>query len=156
MNGFFYMVHRQKWPIFSIWRDPQRESASSHIAVPTGVFDIHAQDKNLLTTTREGNVFARVCDSVHNRPHGYSVTAHPCYGVVGTHPTRMRSCYTYCYFLQLLFFFHTCCCIFVTKKYNFLHLLFYFCLIIQLIQKYENRTICVNINCLCVKIEQWL
>ena len=29
--------------------------------------------------------------SVHNRPRGYSVTAHPCYGAVGMHPTRMLS-----------------------------------------------------------------
>ena len=25
--------------------------------------------------------------SVHNRPHGYAVTSHPCYGAVGMHPT---------------------------------------------------------------------
>ena len=30
--------------------------------------------------------------SVHNRPRGYSVTAHSCYGAVGTHPTGMLSC----------------------------------------------------------------
>ena len=40
-----------------------------------------------LTTAREGNVFKGVCHSAHNRPHGYSVTAHPCYSAVGTHPT---------------------------------------------------------------------
>ena len=33
-----------------------------------------------------------VCHSVHNRPHGYSITAYPCYGTVGTHPTGMLSC----------------------------------------------------------------
>ena len=33
----------------------------------------------LLPTAREGNVFTLVCDSVHNRPYGYSVTAHPCW-----------------------------------------------------------------------------
>ena len=38
---------------------------------------------------------AYVSQSVHNRPHGYSVTAHPCYGVVSTHPTGMLSCYVY-------------------------------------------------------------
>ena len=32
-----------------------------------------------LPIAREGNVFTRVCDSVHNRPHGYSVTVHPCW-----------------------------------------------------------------------------
>ena len=31
---------------------------------------------------------ASVSHSVHNRPHGYSVTAHPCYGAVSTHPTE--------------------------------------------------------------------
>ena len=31
-------------------------------------------------------------DSFHNRPHGYTVTAHPCYGVGGTQPTAMFSC----------------------------------------------------------------
>ena len=34
-------------------------------------------DNYSLPTAREGNVFTHVCDSVHNRPHGYSVTAHP-------------------------------------------------------------------------------
>ena len=46
----------------------------------------------LLPTAREGNVFTGVCHSVHNRLHGYSVTAHPCYSAVGTHPTGMLSC----------------------------------------------------------------
>ena len=41
----------------------------------------------LLPTLREG-----VCHSVHNRPHGYSVTVHPCYSAVGTHPTEMLCC----------------------------------------------------------------
>ena len=30
--------------------------------------------------------------NVHNRSHGYSVTAHLCYSAVGTHPTVMFSC----------------------------------------------------------------
>ena len=34
---------------------------------------------------------AYVSHSVHNRPHGYSVTAYPFYGVVGTHATGMLS-----------------------------------------------------------------
>ena len=33
-----------------------------------------------------------MCHSVHNWPHGYSFTAHPCYGAVVTHPTGMLSC----------------------------------------------------------------
>ena len=44
-----------------------------------------------LPTAGEGNVFTRVCDSVHDRPHGYSVTV--CYGAVGTHPTGILSCF---------------------------------------------------------------
>ena len=47
----------------------------------------------LLPTAREGNVFTGVCHSVHNRPHGYSFTAHPCYGAGGMHPTGMHSCF---------------------------------------------------------------
>ena len=35
--------------------------------------------RQLLPTAREGNVFTGVCHSVHNRPHAYSVTAHPCW-----------------------------------------------------------------------------
>ena len=35
--------------------------------------------RGLLPTEREGNVFTGVCYSVHNRPHAYSVTAHPCW-----------------------------------------------------------------------------
>ena len=35
---------------------------------------------------------ASISHSVHNGPHGYFVTAHPCYGVVGMHPTGMLSC----------------------------------------------------------------
>ena len=46
----------------------------------------------LLPTARKGNVFRGLCHSVHNQPYGYSVTAHPCYGAVGTHPAGMRSC----------------------------------------------------------------
>ena len=34
-----------------------------------------------------------VSHCVHNRPHDYSFTAHPCYGAVGTHPTGMHSCF---------------------------------------------------------------
>ena len=33
-----------------------------------------------------------VTHSVHNRPHGYSVTVHPSYCAVGMHPTGMLSC----------------------------------------------------------------
>ena len=47
----------------------------------------------LLPTTRVGNVFTGVCYSVHNRPHGYSFTAHPCYGTTNMHPSGMLSCY---------------------------------------------------------------
>ena len=45
---------------------------------------------------------APVSHSVHNRPHGYSFTAHPCYGAVGTHPTGMLSCLAmiYAYFVK--------------------------------------------------------
>ena len=32
---------------------------------------------------------ASVSQFVHNWPHGYSVTAHPCYGVFSTHPAGM-------------------------------------------------------------------
>ena len=46
----------------------------------------------LLPTAREGNVFTGVCHSVHKHPHGFSVTTHPRYGVVGMHPTGMLTC----------------------------------------------------------------
>ena len=36
---------------------------------------------------------ASVSHSVHNRPHGYPVTAHLCYGAVSAHPTGMLSCF---------------------------------------------------------------
>ena len=51
-----------------------------------------------LPTARERNVFTCVCDSVHNWPHGYSVT--PCYGTVGTHPTGMLSCYKKSFYFE--------------------------------------------------------
>ena len=41
--------------------------------------------------------------SVH-RPHGYSVLAHPCYSLVGMHPTGMLYCLTCCsgiYFIMI-------------------------------------------------------
>ena len=47
---------------------------------------------HFLLTAREGNVFTRVCHSVYNRAYSYSFTAHPCYRVVGTHPTGILSC----------------------------------------------------------------
>ena len=33
-----------------------------------------------------------VSHSIHKWPHGYSVTAHLCFGAVGTNPTGMLSC----------------------------------------------------------------
>ena len=57
----------------------------------------------LLPTAREDNVFTSVCHSVHNRPHVYSVTAHPCYSTVGTHPTGMLSCLCLLVILSILF-----------------------------------------------------
>ena len=36
---------------------------------------------------------ASVTHYVHNRSHGYLVTAHPCYNTDGIHPTGMFSCY---------------------------------------------------------------
>ena len=32
-------------------------------------------------------MFSQACHSVHNRSHCYSVTSHPWYSAVGTHPT---------------------------------------------------------------------
>ena len=70
------------------------------MSVPIVSFKIN--DIYLLPTAREGNVFTGVCHSVHNRPHGYSVTAHPCHGTVGTHPTGMLSCLIgLCFLLRL-------------------------------------------------------
>ena len=44
----------------------------------------HAPNWNAfsLPTAREGNVFTSVCHSVHNQPHAYLITAHPC-GLLG-------------------------------------------------------------------------
>ena len=39
----------------------------------------------------QGKVMFYRCLSVHNQPHGYSVTGHPCYGAFGTHRTGMFS-----------------------------------------------------------------
>ena len=50
---------------------------------------------NIYIYRQQGKVMflqASVSHSVHNRPHGYSVTVHPCYGAVGMHPTGMLSC----------------------------------------------------------------
>ena len=60
-------------------------------------------------TAREGNVFTGVCNSVHNRPHSYSVAAHPCNGAIGTHRTgrlfllefRKKSCISECTALEI-------------------------------------------------------
>ena len=49
--------------------------------------------QNLFPSPR--NVFTGMCRSVHNRPHGYLFTVHPYYGMVGTHPTGMLSCWKY-------------------------------------------------------------
>ena len=51
-----------------------------------------SQSLIFLPTVREGNVFTGVRQSVHNRPDGYSVTARPCYSVVGMHPTGILPC----------------------------------------------------------------
>ena len=44
------------------------------------LFEMTVVDRNTsLPTAREGNVFTGVCHSVHNWPHAYLVTAHPCW-----------------------------------------------------------------------------
>ena len=53
---------------------------------------------------REGNVFTCICDSVHNRPHGYSVTAHPCWLL--SHSLLPRGQYASYWNAFLLFGFH--------------------------------------------------
>ena len=53
-----------------------------------------------------------VSHSVHNWPHAYSVTAHPCHGAVGTHPTGMLSC---CTINPTKFALHTSFCNFGSK-----------------------------------------
>ena len=62
------------------------------VDLPLGSTKIQPITITFLPTAREGNVFTGICNSVHNRPYGYSVTAHPCYSAVGTHPTGMLSC----------------------------------------------------------------
>ena len=59
---------------------------------PRRIPPVEESAMSLLPIAREGNVFTGVCHSVHNRPYGYSITAHPCYGAVATHPTGMLSC----------------------------------------------------------------
>ena len=54
--------------------------------------ELYLPEPRFLPTTREGNVIRGVRHSVHYRPHGYSVTAHPWYSAVGMHPTGMLSC----------------------------------------------------------------
>ena len=46
----------------------------------------------LLPAVRGRQCFRR-CLSVHNQRHGFSFTARPCYGAIGTHPTGMLSCF---------------------------------------------------------------
>ena len=41
---------------------------------------------------------ASVGQSIYNQPHGYSVTAHTCYGAVSTDPTGMLFCFRCMYF----------------------------------------------------------
>ena len=57
------------------------------------IFKLNLSWDLFLQTAREGNVFTGICHSVHNPPHGYSITACPCYNTVSTHPTGMLSCW---------------------------------------------------------------
>ena len=67
---------RQKPP----WADTPHEMATAADGMhPTGIHSCFS------------NVFTGVCQSIHNWPHGYSVTAHPCYGTVGMHTIGMLS-----------------------------------------------------------------
>ena len=64
----------------------------------------------MFTDRKGSNVFTVVYQSVHNRPHGYWVTAHPRYNAVGTHPNEMLSSFTRRFFdvasfRQKMFFF---------------------------------------------------
>ena len=68
-------------------------------------FNYQPQGKEMLSQVS-------VSHSVHNRPHGYTVTAHSCYGAVGTHPTGMLSCFYEVIDLPVLYllylFFNNC------------------------------------------------
>ena len=50
--------------------------------VCTEMYNYRPQGKVILSQ-------ASVSHSVHYQPHGYSVTSHPCHGVVDMHPTGM-------------------------------------------------------------------
>ena len=56
--------------------------ASENAHSPEWYIVIDEIKSTFLPTSREGNVFTGICHSVHNRPHGNSVTAHPCYSTV--------------------------------------------------------------------------
>ena len=55
------------------------EQVLTHHSETSNIFFTTTRKVVLLPTAREGNVFTGVCHSVHNWPHGYSVTAHPCW-----------------------------------------------------------------------------
>ena len=75
--------------------------------VPSTVWTVSYFTGSLLTA-REGNVFTSICHSVHNWPHGYSATAHPCYSAVGTHPTGVLSCFSVFHMKQAYNWLETC------------------------------------------------
>ena len=57
-----------------------------------GLFHTERTQTCVLPAARECDVFTGVCHYVHYRPHGYSITAHPCCDVVSAHPTAMLPC----------------------------------------------------------------
>ena len=68
-----------KTPHTSEAQIPLRHSGGSRISQRRATNSRGGCANLLLPTAREGNVFTRICDSVHNQPNGYSVTAYPCW-----------------------------------------------------------------------------
>ena len=56
------------------------------------LYRLSCQVPNIFNDHKEKVMFSQVF--VHNPPHGYSFTTHPCYCAVGTHPTGILSCHS--------------------------------------------------------------
>ena len=73
---------------------------------------------SLITDRKKGNVFTGVCHSVHNWPHGFSVTVHPRYSAIGT---GMLYCFRYWIRLWIELFMFTYCSVYFFSETSSSH-----------------------------------
>ena len=85
---------RQDFKLCSIFTDSSRVNCI-YFEIPRWMINLSCWSSMTCYRPQEKVMFSQdsTSHSVHNRPHDYSFTAHPCYGAVGVHLTGIFSCW---------------------------------------------------------------